>query len=222
MGARRGKLIVVDGTEGAGKGTQIEKLEAYLIAQGVGVTRTREPGGTPMAEEIRQSLLAPRDEVVDHKTEALMMWAARRQNIARVILPALDRGDWVICDRSVPSTLAYQVYGRGLPKEDVIDPFMGLVMEDLRPDLTIILDVDPRTGGERARARGQLDRMEQEEVAFFERVRAGYHAYLELDDRAKRVDGSGSVHEVAAAVRATIQPLLSRRLPERSADSPSP
>jgi dTMP kinase len=168
-----GKFITLEGTEGVGKTTNLEFIKETLLGRGIPLLVTREPGGTPLAEEIREILLAPRDEAVSAKAELLLIFAARAQHIEEKIKPALSRGEWVLCDRFTDATYAYQGYGRGLPL-DVISALETMVQGDLRPDLTIILDIDVEQGMARANARGELDRFEREKMSFFEEVRKGY------------------------------------------------
>ncbi|MBA1205168.1 dTMP kinase [Pseudomonas capeferrum] len=174
-----GLFITLEGPEGAGKSTNREYLAARLRERGLDVLLTREPGGTPLAERIRELLLAPSDEVMDADTELLLVFAARAQHLAQVIRPALARGAIVLCDRFTDATYAYQGGGRGLSVERIaiLERF---VQGDLRPDLTLVFDLPVEVGLARAAARGRLDRFEQEGLAFFEAVR---HAYLE---RARR------------------------------------
>ena len=170
---KRGKFITVEGTEGVGKSTNIAFIEQWLVNAGVVPKVTREPGGTPLAEEIRDLLLANRTEKVDATAELLLMFAARAQHLNSFIEPALAAGQWVLCDRFTDATFAYQGAGRGLSLTTIAD-LEQLVQGQRQPDLTFFLDIDVRKGLERATARGKLDRFEQEEVAFFERVRANY------------------------------------------------
>jgi dTMP kinase len=164
---------VIEGTEGVGKSTNMAFVQQWLKARGLEVLVTREPGGTPLAEQLRELLLATRDEPVAHKAELLMVFAARAQHLAQVIKPALARGAWVLCDRFTDATYAYQGGGRGLDKT-VIAELEQLVQEGVRPDLTLILDIEPELGLQRAAARAELDRFEREDIAFFNRVRAAY------------------------------------------------
>jgi dTMP kinase len=171
----RGKFLTIEGTEGVGKSTNLAYVRDWLEARDIEVVLTREPGGTPMAEEIRELLLAKRAEPVDETAELLLVFAARAQHIAQVIKPALARGAWVLSDRFTDATFAYQGGGRGLSKE-VISQLEILVQGDLQPDLTLFLDIDVELGLNRARQRGELDRFESETLAFFERVRSAYQA----------------------------------------------
>ncbi len=173
-----GKFITIEGTEGVGKSTNLAYVHEWLTNRGVDVVVTREPGGTPLAEEIRTLLLAKRDEAVDETAELLLVFAARAQHLQQVIKPALARGAWVLCDRFTDATYAYQGGGRGLDVATIAQ-LEQLVQGDLRPDLTLVLDIDVELGLQRARQRAELDRFESEAVAFFERVRAAYRALAE-------------------------------------------
>ncbi len=176
----RGLFVSVEGVEGVGKTTAIEMLAEILDAQGIAATRTREPGGTPMAEAIRELVLAGREgETVSDTTELLLMFAARAQSVATVIRPALERGDWVICDRFTDATLAYQGHARGLPMRRIL-ALAEWVHGDLWPDATLLLTAQPDTVAGRLRARaGGPDRIEREPDAFFARVDAGYRSLAE-------------------------------------------
>ncbi len=168
-----GRFITLEGGEGVGKSTNHNVIADYLRSHGIEVIETREPGGTPLAEEIRNLLLSVRNEQVDGNTELLLMFAARAQHIETVIKPALARGAWVLCDRFTDATYAYQGTARGLSK-DLILNLETKVQSGLHPDLTILLDLDPRIGMARASKRSQADRIETEKIDFFDRVRAGY------------------------------------------------
>ena len=169
----RGLFITLEGPEGAGKTTNRAYLAEQLQAQGFRVTLTREPGGTALAEQIREILLAPHDEPMSVDTELLLMFAARAQHLAQVILPALAEGEIVICDRFTDATYAYQGGGRGLDCSRIalLEQF---VQGDLRPDMTLLFDLPVADGMARAVARGKLDRFEQEQHDFFEKVRQAY------------------------------------------------
>ena len=167
------RFITIEGGEGAGKSTAQQFLASKLISMGLSVTLTREPGGTPLAEELRQTLLNPHGEVPVEMAELLLLFAARAQHIANVIKPALDRGEWVLCDRFTDATYAYQGGARGMSLE-VITQLEEMVQGALQPHQVILLDLPPEVGLERARARGELDRFEREPMAFYERVRSGY------------------------------------------------
>ena len=166
----RGQFITFEGTEGVGKSTQLTNAADTLAGLGVDYIVTREPGGTPMAEAVRELLLAPRDEPVNEITELLLMFAARAQHLHTRILPALEQGQWVLCDRFTDATFAYQGGGRGVPEERIA-LLETLVQGDIRPDHVIVLDAPVDTGMARARKRGDLDRFEQEDLEFFQRIR---------------------------------------------------
>ena len=172
----RGLFITVEGIEGVGKSTNIAFLLEQLRNSGVDVLATREPGGTAVGEEIRRVLLEVRDGSMSPLSELLLIFAARAQHIAQVIEPALAAGHWVLCDRFTDATYAYQGGGRGI-ETHLIRQVEELVQGPLRPDYTLLLDIDAQAGLERARERGELDRIEREAVVFFERVR---RRYLEL------------------------------------------
>ncbi|SEH95526.1 dTMP kinase [Rheinheimera pacifica] len=168
------KFIVVEGLEGAGKSTAISHIQHYLQQRGKDVICTREPGGTPLAESLRNLVKQVQtSETVAPQTELLLMYAARMQLVLNVIKPALAQGKWVLADRHDMSSRAYQGGGRQLD-EAFINQLRTAVLGDLRPDLTLYLDIDPAIGLERARQRGELDRIEQEQLAFFQRTRQKY------------------------------------------------
>lgn len=169
----RGQFIAFEGTEGVGKSTQLATAREALEAAGKPVLVTREPGGTPIAEAIRELLLTPRDEAVNDLTELLLMFAARAQHLHSLILPALERGTWVLCDRFTDATYAYQGGGRGVPREQIAT-LEQLVQGELRPDHVVLLDAPVDVGMARARSRSAPDRFEQEKAAFFQRIRDCY------------------------------------------------
>jgi dTMP kinase len=208
MTKNRGFFITVEGVEGVGKSTNIETIKNFLAEKNVEFVLTREPGGTLIAEQIREILLKPHEEKLTELSELLLVFAARAQHVATVIKPALVSGRWVICDRFTDATYAYQGGGRGLNKS-IITRLEDMVQNELRPDLTIILDLDPETGMERAAKRGSLDRFEQEHLEFFNKVRA---VYLEIARAEPRrcviVDASSPIETVQANLRAIIQSKL--------------
>ena len=175
----KGKFITVEGIEGVGKTTNIGFIHQQLQAAGRDVVLTREPGGTPLGEAVRGLLLDPAYTGMDSTCELQLMFAARAEHLAKVVWPALEKGQWVLCDRFTDATYAYQGGGRGIDTS-VIARLEELVQGDFRPDLTLLLDVPVEIGLARAGKRGALDRFEQEKVEFFERVRS---AYLELARR---------------------------------------
>lgn len=172
-GAMKGKFITVEGTEGVGKTTNIQRITEWLDGRGIAYISTREPGGTTLGEKIRDLLLDKDNTGMAASAELLLMFAARAQHLEETIIPALAAGTWVLCDRFTDATYAYQGFGRGLNLEH-IEGLEALVQGDLHPDFTLVLDIDPALGMSRVRARGELDRFESEALAFFDRVRAGY------------------------------------------------
>jgi len=190
----RGKFITLEGLDGAGKSTHLTRLVELLREQGRTVVQTREPGGTPLGEKLRALLLS---EAMNLETEALLMFAARREHIAQVIEPALERGDWVVCDRFTDASFAYQGGGRGLPtgKLEILERW---VQGGLSPDLTLLFDVPTDVALGRVQGMGrELDRFEQEKRDFFERVRAAYldRAHREAG-RIRVIDGGQSIAEI--------------------------
>lgn len=201
---QRGRFITLEGVEGVGKSTNLALIQEYLEEQGIDYKTTREPGGTELAEQIRALLLSQHEEPMQDLTELLLVFAARAQHLEGFIRPTLARGCWVLCDRFTDATFAYQGGGRGLNKQ-VIATLQSMVQGQFRPDLTVILDLDPETGLARARERGQLDRFEQEELVFFNRVRASYRELAEAEpQRCRLVDASGSLEQVQKRLRAQL------------------
>ncbi len=196
-----GKFIVVDGLEGGGKTTNIEILARHIKERfGAEALITREPGGTPMAEKIRDVFKSHTDEHVHYKTELLLVFAARCQHIENLIKPALARGKWVICDRFSSASFAYQGYGRGAPLA-MLKTLRDTVQGSFEPDLTMILDLDPAIGLARARGRGELDRIELCALDFFERARAGFLDLARQSPHAYRVvSAEGPLDEVSRDV----------------------
>ena len=191
-------FISFEGTEGVGKTTLIRKIYEHLEQQGQSVVLTREPGGTPMAEQIRSLLLSVNhEESMSNDTELLLMYAARAQHLQQVIVPALTEYKTVLCDRFSDASFAYQCAGRGLSQSK-----LQLLNENFvshMPDITFWLDAPIETGMSRARERGALDRFEQEKVTFFEKVRVGYqHLWEQYPERVKRLDATQSPEQVFA------------------------
>ena len=200
--SKRGKFITIEGVEGVGKSTNIEFVESLFRERGINYVKTREPGGTPLAEDLRNLLLQNREENVDSIAELLLMFAARAQHLHELISPALARGDWVLCDRFTDATYAYQGGGRQLDTGK-IEVLEQLVQGDLRPDLTLILDLPVEVGLARAAARSEKDRFEKEDVAFFNRVRDAYLQRAgQRPDHYAVVDASVSLQEVQASIAA--------------------
>ncbi|OHW40653.1 MULTISPECIES: dTMP kinase [Pseudomonas] len=203
-----GLFITLEGPEGAGKSTNREYLAERLRAAGIEVLLTREPGGTPLAEKIREVLLATGDEVMNPDTELLLVFAARAQHLAEVIRPALARGAVVICDRFTDSTYAYQGAGRGLSLERIAT-LETFVQGDLRPHLTLVFDLPVDVGLARASARGRLDRFELEGREFFEAVRAAYLQRAEAaPSRYCLLDAAQPLEQVQQAIDALLPKLL--------------
>lgn len=205
-----GLFITLEGPEGAGKSTNREYLAARLREQGVDVVMTREPGGTPLAERIRELLLAPSEETMAADTELLLMFAARAQHLAEVIRPALARGAVVLCDRFTDATYAYQGGGRGLSVERIAI-LEAFVQGELRPDLTLVFDLPVEVGLARAAARGRLDRFEQEGQAFFEAVRQAYlQRAHQQPQRYSLLDAAQPLQAVQRAIDALVPGILER------------
>nr|WP_193988901.1 dTMP kinase [Lelliottia steviae] len=193
------KFIVIEGLEGAGKSTAIAVCQAYLENKQVDFMNVREPGGTPMAEELRNIVKQDHTEQVTGETELLIMYAARSQLVANVINPALEKGTWVLGDRHDLSSQAYQGGGRGI-EQAKLSFLADMVLKGLKPDLTLYLDIDPAIGLARAKGRGELDRIEQEALGFFERTRERYLEIAKTDTSIKTVDANQTMPEVHAAI----------------------
>jgi len=205
-----GLFITLEGPEGAGKSTNREYLAERMRERGIEVQLTREPGGTPLAERIRELLLDPSDEKMAVDTELLLVFAARAQHIAEVIRPALERGAVVLCDRFTDATYAYQGGGRGLPVERIAR-LESFVQGGLRPDLTLVFDLPVEIGLSRAAARGRLDRFEQEGRGFFEAVRNTYLDRASADPaRYHILDAAQSLAEVQRDLDKLLPALLER------------
>ncbi|NHN35868.1 dTMP kinase [Pseudomaricurvus alcaniphilus] len=203
-----GKFLTLEGTEGVGKTTNRQFIQDWLEARNIPLLVTREPGGTPLAEEIRELLLQKRAEAVDATAELLLVFAARAQHVNTLIRPALAAGKWVLCDRFTDATYAYQGAGRGLPL-NTIEQLENMVQGVLRPDLTLVLDIEVEAGLQRAGERADLDRFESEELAFFQRVRAGYHARAAAaPERYRLVDAGQNLTAVQDDIEAILEGLL--------------
>ncbi|RLA05660.1 MAG: dTMP kinase [Gammaproteobacteria bacterium] len=192
-----GKFISIEGIEGAGKSTQLAFIESYLLRQGKTVVVTREPGGTKLGEEIRNLLLAPREEGMSVDAELLLMFSARAEHITTVIKPALERGDWVLSDRFVDATFAYQGGGRQIDQARIAQ-LADWTLNGLQTDLTLLFDVSVELGQARVLSRKQdIDRFEQEQTEFFQRIRACYlNRAANEPHRIKIVDASESIEAV--------------------------
>lgn len=203
----KGKFIVVEGLEGAGKSTVLSYALNYLTQSNLKVVVVREPGGTEISENIRTILKADYSEAMDAKTELLLMYASRAQLLSQIIRPALARGEWVIADRFEWSTIAYQGYGRKLPLEN-IHQLSRMCVAKTQPDHIIFMDIDPAMGLARAEARGQKDRIEKETLGFFQRVQEGYYTLANNCDYCTRIDAEASLEKVKKCVLQTLYQLL--------------
>ena len=200
MSVPKPQFITLEGIEGAGKSAQKVALCRLLDANGITYIETREPGGTPYAESIRQLLLTRSEDAPSAKTELLLMFAARAQHLETKIIPALEAGAWVVCDRFTDATYAYQGGGRQLPV-DWIQSLETLVQGVRRPDLTLIFDIPVEMGLARADLRGALDRIESEDIAFFERVRAMYQEIASRDtERVMTLDATADIDTVTESM----------------------
>ncbi len=204
----RGRFITLEGPEGSGKTTAARHLAEWLRGRDIATVLTHEPGGTALGDEIRRIVLHMRgmSDDLDPRADALLYAAARAQHVARVIRPALEQGEWVVCARFLDSSLAYQGAGYGNDMDE-LRRLQEFATYDLRPDLTLLLDLPVEVGLDRTRRRAEWNRFEDtEEVAFFERVRAAYLALAaEEPDRFEIVDGSGSVAAADAAIQAAVE-----------------
>ncbi len=211
MTKARGRFISVEGVEGVGKTTAIDLLAEILAARGIAFVRTREPGGTPVAELLRDVVLGHHDEALTDTTELLLMFAARAQSVAGVIRPALERGEWVLCDRFTDATLAYQGYARGLPMTRIYQ-LAEWVHGDTWPDTTILLEASSEIIARRLRDRERAaDRIEQQRNSFFARAAAGYRELAAAHPaRYSCIDSGQSLD----AVRDALAQIINEQLPE--------
>ena len=204
----RGKFITLEGGEGVGKSTNLTFIKEYLQQHNISVVVTREPGGTVLAEKLRQLLLDKNSEVISDQAELLMVFAARAQHIKHVIEPALAKGEWVLCDRFTDATYAYQGGGRNM-RISAIEWLENMVQGNLRPDLTLLLDAPVEIGIERARSRAAFDRFESEKISFFEQVRRAYLLQAELNpERIKLIKANQPLVDVQRALIEIISTFL--------------
>lgn len=204
----RARFITLEGLEGAGKTSRLADLKAFLEQRGKTVLATREPGGTALGERLRELLLAPDQGSMAPLTELLLMFAARSEHVARLILPALEAGQWVLCDRYVDASYAYQGGGRNLGEAPVA-ALEALLPQRARPDLTLLLDLPVELGLARARSRSAADRFEQETVAFHQRVREAYLARArQHPHRYCVIDAAAGPDQVQAAIERAVERLL--------------
>jgi dTMP kinase len=204
----RGRFITVEGGEGAGKSSNLEFIQGLLERAGKPVLFTREPGGTPLGEAVRALLLGHQHTGMADDTELLLMFAARAEHLQRRIIPALEQGQWVLCDRFTDASYAYQGAGRGLPRSriEILEQF---VQGDLRPDLTLLLDLPVEVGLERAGQRSEPDRFEKQAQRFFEQVRRGYLDIATREPgRVKVIDASPALEIVQQQIEAEVTNFL--------------
>ncbi len=206
----RGLFITLEGGDGAGKSTQIRNIERFFDEKGLVVVHTREPGGTPISEKLRDILLDSRNKEMAAVTEMLIYAASRAQNVREFIIPALERGEIVICDRFVDSSIAYQAYGRELG--DMVSIVNKYATGGLEPDMTFWLDIDPAAGRARAARAGDLDRLEQEQMDFHYRVHEGYRKIAEdHPQRVRRIDASDTVDNIRDVIYSHLEELCRAR-----------
>jgi dTMP kinase len=204
----RGKFLVIDGIDGAGKSTALKSITDLLKEKDIPFLVTREPGGTPLAEEIREMVLSVREEKVCENSELLLMFAARAQHLSEKIIPALESGVWIVSDRFTSTTKAYQGSGRGLNMKH-INMLETMVQGTLRPDMTFVLDLDPEIGKSRTRARGDENRLDQETKDFMTRCREGFQAQARQEpDRFRMVDADQSPDSVCLDLRDHLEAIL--------------
>ncbi|MCK4609256.1 MAG: dTMP kinase [Gammaproteobacteria bacterium] len=205
---KKSYFISIEGVEGAGKSTAIEFIKKYLAAYNISCKFTREPGGTEIAEAIREVILSHYQEEMCPYTELLLYFAGRAQHVTKVIKPALAAGQWVVSDRFTDASFAYQGIGRNLPHERIAT-LADWIHADCWPDLVLVLDVDPEIGLERTRKCRKLDRIEAESLPFFQRVRAYYLACAaKSPERYKLVDASKTPEEVNAEIKEILYPII--------------
>ncbi len=205
----QGKFITLEGSEGCGKTTNMEYIEQLLNGAGIELVITREPGGTPLGETLREILLDSNQTAMSEDTELLLMFAARAQHLHEKIQPALDAGKWVLCDRFVDATYAYQGGGRGISPQR-ITTLDRWVLDSFKPDLTLYLDISVEQGLKRAEARAEFDRFEREKIDFFERVRSGYLDRVAADsDRFRVIDAGKPLEEVQRSIKTHIDQFVS-------------
>ena len=206
----RGLFITLEGGDGAGKSTQIRNIESFFEKKGLVVVHTREPGGTSISEKLRDILLDSENTEMEDVTEMLIYAAARAQHVREFVMPALEKGQIVICDRFVDSSIAYQAFGRGLG--DMVGVVNDYATAGLAPDITFWMDIDPKAGKERVSKMGDFDRLESEELDFHYSVYGGYKALAEIcPERIKRIDASKSVDEISEDIKAYLIELCEKR-----------
>jgi dTMP kinase len=208
MSTSKGMFISLEGSEGVGKTTSLKFVQNYIESLGHKVLLTREPGGTPMAEELRNILLSEREEKVETDTELLLMFAARCQHVNQIIKPALEQGTWVICDRFVDASYAYQGGGRNIGFSR-IQQLEDWCLGGFKPDLTLLLDMSVEEGIARTKKRGKADRFEIEKMAFYEKIRAAYLQRAEQDpQRINVIDAAPDISQVQASLKTVLEQAL--------------
>ena len=206
--SHRGKFITLEGSEGCGKTTNMAYIEKLLDDAKVELVVTREPGGTPLGETIREILLDRKQTSMSEDTELMLMFAARAQHMHEKIKPAIDAGKWVLCDRFVDATYAYQGNGRGINLQRIAT-LDNWVLDSFKPDLTLYLDISVEQGLKRAEARAELDRFETEQIDFFERVRSGYLERVKNDpERFRVIDAGESLEQVQRSIKSQIDTFI--------------
>ncbi len=207
----RGIFITLEGPEGSGKSTQARKLANYLEKKGLKTIVSQEPGGTEIGQKIRRILLSPTSRGMEALTELFLYLAVRAQHVEEVIKPALSEGKIVISDRFLDATVAYQSYGRGLER-GLVNELNDLVTHGLKPDLTILLDIEIPQGMKRARGKGKGDRIEQEKITFHQRVREGYlKLAVEEPRRIKTITVKGSIEEIQVRIRQYVDEVIEKQ-----------
>lgn len=205
MTANHGQFITLEGSEGVGKTTSLNYIKDFIESKGHKVLVTREPGGTPLAEDLRATLLANRQEIVEPEAELLMMFAARAQHVNQVIKPALETGDWVLCDRFIDASYAYQGGGRGIPFKRISE-LEQWTLQGFSPDMTILLDMSVEEGMARTRLRGKPDRFETEKTEFYQRIREAYlRRASQFGDRIHIVDAAPDLPQVQRSIKTLLQ-----------------
>ena len=206
----RGLFITLEGGDGAGKSTQIKNIKSFFEKKGLVVVHTREPGGTPISEKLRDILLDSNNREMEAVTEMLIYAAARAQHVRELVMPQLEKGSIVICDRFLDSSIAYQTYGRKLG--DMVEIVNGYATDGLTPDLTFWMDIDPDAGKERVSKMGDFDRLEMEESDFHYRVYDGYKKIAENNpERVKRIDATRSVEEISEEIVNYLEEICEKR-----------
>lgn len=211
MSSATGKLIVIEGLEGAGKSTAISTVIDYLTRLEIKTITTREPGGTVIGELLRQIIKGTEYKgVLDDKSELLLLYTARIQLLEQVIKPALQQGTWVIADRFELSTMAYQGGGRGL-NEQMIQQLSAFALDGFKPDLTLYLDISPEEGMKRVKSRGEFDRIEQQSIDFFHRVHSSYIHHVRTNPNAVLIDAGLPLHEVQLAIQCVLKEFIEHK-----------